>query len=79
MKDEQPQRSPNEIADDLQAALKQVDALMKEATPLAVEQLDKKALREFRKAKRASLRAHVMWGDFVDDNVPDVTVLSGST
>lgn len=72
-------RSPNEVADDLRDALKVVDKLIKEATPLAVENLDGKALRQFRRAKRQSLRAHISWGDFADDNVPDVTVLSGST
>lgn len=81
MKDHSMSRTPQQIADDIEANLKALDALFCEASPLAVEQLDKPQLREFRKLRRMNRRFHSAVAEFGDEILPDdmVVVLGGGT
>ena len=73
-------RTPQQIADDFEKALKAVDGLFLEASE-GIDQLDPAARKEFRKLRRKWRRMHADIAECADEVVPDdqMTVLGGGT
>ena len=61
------------------SAIKELHAAMADASVIAGEELDGKALAEFRGLRRTTSRLHADMSEFVDTYTPDIVIMSGAT